>query len=83
MHTVFTVSSYSTVSMDRLQSQVPDGLHFFQLYLLGIPNKNQIGLEMIERAAKHGFKAVVITVDLPVLGKRYADVRNDFQINVR
>lgn len=34
--------------------------------------------KIIDRAISCGFKAIVLTVDAPVLGKRRADERNGF-----
>jgi len=36
----------------------------------------------VERAAAAGYRALVVTVDLPVLGYREADVRNGFTLDV-
>ncbi|MCU4181839.1 alpha-hydroxy acid oxidase [Bosea sp. BH3] len=47
----------------------------FQLYLRG---DREWALAIIERAAKLGFHAVCITVDLPVVGRRERDILNRF-----
>ncbi len=35
---------------------------------------------LVKRAEKAGFKAIVLTVDAPLFGKRLADVRNKFKL---
>ena len=80
MKTIFTLSSHCNTSMEDLQTHVPDGIHFFQFYTYGVPNKRSIALEMMKKAAKDGFKASVITLDLPVLGNRYGNMRKPFQL---
>lgn len=36
--------------------------------------------EIVKRAEKAGFKALVLTVDANVFGLRYADLRNGFRL---
>lgn len=53
------------------------GLRWFQLYVY----RNQtLTANMIHRAEKAGYKALVITVDTPILGRRLADARNKFNL---
>ncbi|KAF9968407.1 Hydroxyacid oxidase 1 [Mortierella alpina] len=52
-------------------------LYWFQLYVY----KDRIATEkLIRRVEKAGYKALVITVDTPFLGRRLADVRNVFKL---
>ena len=37
-------------------------------------------LDLVRRAEKAGYKALAVTVDTPVLGRREADIRNKFQL---
>ena len=46
----------------------PDAVLFFQLY---VQRKRDITVQMVKRAEKCGFRALVLTVDVPVMG-RYA-----------
>jgi L-lactate dehydrogenase (cytochrome) len=48
---------------------------WFQLYMM---RDRGVVKAMLERAQAAGCSALVFTVDLPVLGKRYRDVRNGF-----
>ncbi|KAG0256819.1 Hydroxyacid oxidase 1 [Mortierella polycephala] len=52
-------------------------LYWFQLYVY----KDRVATEqLIRRVEKAGYKALVITVDTPFLGRRLADVRNVFKL---
>jgi len=42
-------------------------------------NRN-IAKEMVKRAEMYGYKALVLTVDTPLLGTRRADVRNRYRL---
>jgi 4-hydroxymandelate oxidase len=54
-----------------------DGRTWFQLYVL---RDRAASERMLDRAVEAGYGAVVFTVDLPVGGLRYRDVRNGFEI---
>jgi isopentenyl diphosphate isomerase/L-lactate dehydrogenase-like FMN-dependent dehydrogenase len=55
----------------------PEGKRWFQLYW-GI-NRDQVR-DMVERAAAAGYSALVLTVDLPSLGRRERDLRTGFEL---
>ncbi|MFM1988903.1 MAG: hypothetical protein RJA99_1860 [Pseudomonadota bacterium] len=59
---------------------VGPGRRWFQLYVF---KDRSITEGMIERAAKAGYEALVLTVDVPVVGKRERDWRNGFTIPLR
>lgn len=66
-------SSFSSVSHSDLfecMTKQKGGCMFFQLY---VSKSKDVTLEMIAGARKLGFKALVITVDTPVIGKREED----------
>lgn len=73
-----TLSSWSTTSMEEVASSCDGkGLRWFQLYVY----KNQtLTANLIRRAEKAGYKALVVTVDTPILGRRLADARNRFNL---
>lgn len=52
-------------------------MHFLDLtaYICRI-----LTVSLIKRAEKAGYKAIVLTVDAPVLGIRYKDIRNNFSL---
>ena len=37
---------------------------------------------MVKRAEKAGFKAIVLTVDVPKLGRREADIKNKLTLSL-
>jgi (S)-mandelate dehydrogenase len=75
----FTLATPATASIERIANEA-GGRLWFQLYVL----KNQKVREgLIERAKAAGYEALVVTVDLPVGGKRERDVRNAFSAPFR
>ncbi len=72
----FTLSSSGTTSIEKLAKAAPGRL-WFQAYVL----RDRVFFErMIQRAEASGYEALMITVDLPVGGKRERDFRNHFSI---
>lgn len=70
--TVGVHSTYSNHSIEQIAS-VADRGRWFQLYFMG----GRAGAEaMIERAARSGYEALVVTVDTAVPGRRERDTRN-------
>jgi (S)-mandelate dehydrogenase len=70
----YTLSTMATVTLEELARAV-DGRRWFQLYVL----KDRAYTDaLVARAAAHGYEALVVTVDLPVGGKRERDLRNRF-----
>ena len=63
----YALSTYARYGMVDVQEASPDGLHFFHTELLFNRDLNR---KLLERAEKCGFKAIILTVDKPVLGKR-------------
>lgn len=75
----FTLSSSGTASIEAV-AKASSGRLWFQAYVL----KNQdFFWQMLERADHAGFEALVITVDLPVGGKRERDFHNQFSVPFR
>jgi len=71
----FCLSTSSSMSLEDVAKAAPDAERWFQLYVIG-------GFEysrgVVERAEAAGYRAIVLTVDLPVLGRRERDVRSAF-----
>lgn len=75
----YTLSSTATASIEQIANAAPGRL-WFQAYIL----RNKPFLDaLIERARAADYEALVITVDLPVGGKRERDFRNDFSVPFR
>jgi L-lactate dehydrogenase (cytochrome) len=76
-----TISVLSTVAGSPLEEVAAStsGPMWFQLYASDRPGAGQL----VDRAAAAGYKALVVTVDTPVLGRRERDVRNGVQPPLR
>ena len=77
--TIFTLSTMSATSIEEVASEVL-GPHWFQLYVW---RDRDLTRSLVERAAKAGYRAMVLTVDVPVPGQRERDVRNGATIPPR
>ncbi|CAI0545005.1 unnamed protein product [Linum tenue] len=74
--TIMTLSSLATSSIEEVASTGP-GIRFFQLYVYKDRN---VAAQLVRRAERAGFKAIVLTVDTPRLGRREADIKNRFAL---
>ncbi|XP_019196438.1 PREDICTED: peroxisomal (S)-2-hydroxy-acid oxidase GLO4-like [Ipomoea nil] len=52
-----------------------NAVRFFQIYVF---KRRDITELMVRRADRNGFKAIILTVDTPRLGRREADIKNRF-----
>ena len=71
--TIMCLSTLGTTSATALAEAVPDCPRWFQLYVF---SDRGVSRELIARAVEHGYEALVVTVDLPVLGWRERDIRS-------
>lgn len=74
--TIMLVSTLATSSIEEVAS-VADGNLWFQLYVY---KDRAVTRSLVERAEAAGYKALVFTVDSPILGRRERDVRNGFHL---
>jgi (S)-2-hydroxy-acid oxidase len=78
MDIVMGLSSFSTTSLEDVKGALgPDHPGALQLYLFEDRDQSQ---RLIQRAKKAGYKAVFLTVDTPVLGRRNLEIRNQFTL---
>jgi len=77
--TVFVVSTASSYSLEEI-SAVTTGRLWFQVYLW---KSREVISELVKRAEKSRYEALVLTVDVPVVGKRVRDIRNGMAIPPR
>jgi isopentenyl diphosphate isomerase/L-lactate dehydrogenase-like FMN-dependent dehydrogenase len=75
--TVMTLSTLSSVTPAELAAGAPDGTKWLQLYWSRDRGFTQ---ELVQSAADAGFSAIVLTVDLPVAGRRERDIRAGFAL---
>lgn len=72
----YTLSTMATRSIEEVAA-VPDGRKWFQVYVW---RDRALVKEMLERAAAADYEAIVITVDLAMLGRRERDIRSGFTL---
>jgi 4-hydroxymandelate oxidase len=70
--TVMCLSTLATTTVPALAEAVPNAPRWFQLYVLA---DRGVTRELVAQAAEHGYEALVVTVDLPVLGVRERELR--------
>jgi (S)-mandelate dehydrogenase len=75
----YTLSTTATASIERVAREAPGRL-WFQAYIF---KGRHFAFRLMERARACGYEALMITVDLPVGGKRERDNRNHFSIPFR
>jgi 4-hydroxymandelate oxidase len=73
----FTLSTMSSRSIETVAEAAPEATRWFQLYTQADPAASR---SLVERAAAAGYEALLVTVDLPVLGYRERDRRSGFQL---
>lgn len=75
----FILSTLSSRSIEEVAAAAPAGTNWFQLYAQASEAQSR---SLVERAEAAGFGAIVLTVDLPLLGYRIRDRRNGFELDV-
>lgn len=74
---VFCLSSLATAGPAEVAEAAPSGERWLQLYVF---RDRGVSDELARAAGEHGYEAIVVTVDLPVLGIRERDVRTQYAI---
>ena len=75
--TIMCLSTIATSTPAEVAAAAPEGQRWFQLYVFrdrGVTNS------LIEQAAESGYRAIVLTVDAPRLGRRERDLRTGFRV---
>nr|XP_023920722.1 peroxisomal (S)-2-hydroxy-acid oxidase GLO4-like [Quercus suber] len=70
--TIMVLSFTSSCTVEEVASGC-NAVRFFQLYVY---KKRDIAAVLVQRAERNGYKALVLTVDTPRLGRREADIKN-------
>lgn len=73
----YVTSTYASRTLEDIAAAAPRGLRWLQLY---VQTDRQLNEQLIQRAESLGFKALVITVDTPKIGKRRRDIRNQLDL---
>ncbi|EGG13755.1 hydroxyacid oxidase [Cavenderia fasciculata] len=77
MGTLMTLSSLATTSVEDLGKASGGNPGWFQLYVF---KDRSISEKLVKRAEMAGFKAILLTIDTPFLGRRESDYRNEFSL---
>ncbi|SMC31924.1 alpha-hydroxy acid oxidase [Polynucleobacter kasalickyi] len=75
-HIPYTLSTTATASIEKIARFVPGRL-WFQAYVL---KDQDFFFKLLQRAYHCDYEAIMITIDLPVGGKRERDLRNHFSV---
>ena len=76
----YSLSTAATTSIQDVAAAVPQARKWFLAYILRGRAHTE---KLIARAETAGYEALMVTVDLPVGGKRERDHRNDFALPFR
>ena len=70
---------FSTMASTSMEETIgyTNGNGWFQLYVYDDP---KAGIEMAKRASAAGYKTLILTVDVPDLGRRPRELRQNFQV---
>jgi isopentenyl diphosphate isomerase/L-lactate dehydrogenase-like FMN-dependent dehydrogenase len=75
--TVMCLSTLATATIEEVAEASGDGARWFQLYW---STDRGVVTDLLDRAAATGYSALLLTVDLPELGRRERDLRTGFEI---
>jgi (S)-mandelate dehydrogenase len=76
----FVLSTASTSLLEDVRAAAPHGDLWMQLY---VQQDRRIAEDLMRRASAAGYSTLVLTVDVPVHGKRDHDTRNGFRLPLR
>jgi 4-hydroxymandelate oxidase len=74
---LYVLSTQATMSVEEVAAAAPGAVRWFQVYVV---RDRGWTAELVVRAAAAGYRALVLTVDVPLLGRRLRDLRNDFRL---
>ena len=73
----YCLSTLATSRPAEVATAAPGTHRWFQIYVF---KDRAVTDDLVAEAVDNGFEALVLTVDLPVLGKRERDIQNNFTI---
>ncbi|KAI4281394.1 MAG: hypothetical protein L6R38_003728 [Xanthoria sp. 2 TBL-2021] len=74
---IMGLSSFATTTLEDVAEASGDNPRVLQLYLF---EEREHSRKLIQRAKAAGYKAVFLTVDTPMLGRRNLEIRNQFKL---
>ncbi|XP_039111596.1 hydroxyacid oxidase 2 [Hyaena hyaena] len=75
----YVTSMFATCALEDIAATAPTGLKWFQLY---VHPDRQLNKNLVQKVESLGFRALVITVDVPKLGNRRHDIRNQLDLKL-
>jgi len=72
---LYAVSTAASVRLEDVAAAAPGAPRWFQLYHAGTQARSE---SLLRRAVAAGYSAILLTVDVPILGRRERDLRNRF-----
>ena len=75
----YTLSTAGSTSIERIAAVAPDNA-WFQLYVL---KDDKVNDDLVARAAAAGNGVLLVTVDVPVNGRRLRNLRNGFSLPLK
>ncbi len=76
----YTLSTASNSRIEQVHAAAPEGVRWMQLYVM---HERSIAEQIVRRARRENFGALVLTVDVPVGGNRERDLRHGFKLPLR
>lgn len=81
----FTLSTSASATIEEVATAtstagVAHSRNWFQLYVF---RNREVTHDLMDRALASGYRTLVVTLDVPVLGKRERDLRNRFTVPLR
>ena len=73
MKSCMILSSWATTSIEEVAEANGSGLRWFQFHIF---QDKTFTIDLVQQAECAGYKALVLTIDTPVIGRRLADARN-------
>ena len=73
----YTLSTLATTRPEAVAEAAPDAVKWFQVYVF---RDRGVTRDLVEEATRCGFEALLLTVDLPVLGRRDREIATGFVI---
>ena len=76
----FVLSTASNQRAEDVRAMASHGEQWLQLYVM---QDRRLAEQLVRRARRAGYRALVLTADVPVGGRRWRDVRNGFSMPFR
>lgn len=77
INALMVLSFFSTTSLEDVAKAAPICTKWQNIYLV---KNRDITQNLINRAIRYGYRALVVTCDAPILGNRRRDVKNNFTL---